>query len=74
MQHYLVTREQLDELKEKAVKLRVEPAPGLSELAGMSYEIEQLVADVETNPTDEVIDDDSQEMTDDDEDDDDATE
>ena len=68
MQHYLVTREQLDELKEKAVKLRVEPPPSLSDLAGTSYEIEQLVADVETHPTSETIDEhQDEEMTDDDE-------
>lgn len=51
MQNYLISREQLDELKEKAVKLRTEPPPNASELAGTSYEIEQLVADVETSPT-----------------------
>lgn len=71
MQHYLINREQLDELKEKAVKLRQEPAPDLSALAGISYEMEQLVADVESYPTEEEAqpddDDNDEEMTDDEE-------
>lgn len=66
MQHYLITREQLDELKDKAVFLRQEPPPNLSQLAGTSYEIEQLVAEVETNPTSETIDTQDDEMTDED--------
>lgn len=66
MQHYLITREQLDELKEKCVLLRQEPPPNVSQLAGTSYEIEQLVADVETNPTSEEI---ASEMTDEDDED-----
>lgn len=64
MQHYLINREQLDELKDKAVALRQEPPPNMSQLAGVSYEIEQLVAEVETNPTGEEA---ATEMTDDDE-------
>lgn len=67
MQHYLISREQLDELIEKAAKLRVEPPPNISQLAGASYEIEQLVADVETKPTSETPDESDEEMTDDEE-------
>ena len=68
MADFTITREQLDELKEKAAKLRQEPAPDISMLASISYEIEQLVAEVEAAP-DEATYGDAEEMTDEDDDD-----
>lgn len=53
MQHYDITREILDDLRDKAVRLRVDPPLDGPQLAELSYSIEQLVAIVESCPTED---------------------